>query len=110
VTTLEDEPAHASQSPKWIAERLETSAAFVDQLRRARRLQDSGRFRPSEQGTRARLAGDRLDVRDGPFAAEGNTLDGQYWVEASGVNETAEVKRLTKRGRSRVARVKLGVR
>jgi hypothetical protein len=91
VTTLEDEHAHASQSPKALSELIEKSAAFVDELRHAKRLKDSGRFRPSKEGKRVRRDGDRLDVRDGPFAEEGKALGSYYWVEASGVDEAAEI-------------------
>jgi hypothetical protein len=91
VTTLEDEHAHASQSPKAMSELIERSAAFVDELRRAGRLKDSGRFRPSKEGKRVRRDGDRLDVRDGPFAEESKALGSYYWVEASSVNEAAEI-------------------
>ena len=87
VTMLEDEHAHASQSPKAMSELIEKSAAFVDELLRAGRLKDSGRFRPSKEGKRVRRDGDRLDVRDGPFAEEGKALGGYYWVEASTLAE-----------------------
>jgi hypothetical protein len=91
VTTLEDEDAHASQSPKAMSELIEKSAAFVDELRRERRLEDSGRFRPSKEGKRVRRDGDRLDVRDGPFAEEGKALGSYYWVEASSLDEAGEI-------------------
>ncbi|HXN32692.1 MAG TPA: YciI family protein [Polyangiaceae bacterium] len=91
VTTLEDEHAHASQSPKAMSELIERSAAFVDELRRAGRLKDSGRFRPSKEGKRVRRDGDRLDVRDGPFAEGGRALGSYCWVEASSVEEAAEI-------------------
>ena len=52
VTMLEDEHAHASQSPKAMSELVEKSAAYADELRRAGRLKDSGRLRPSKEGKR----------------------------------------------------------
>jgi hypothetical protein len=83
VTTLEDEHAHASQSPKAMSELIEKSAAYADELRGAGRLKDSGRLRPSKEGKRVRRQGDRLEVQSGPFAEEGKALGGYYWVEAS---------------------------
>ena len=91
VTTLEDELAHASQSPKAMAELIETSAAYAGELRRAGRLKDSGRLYPSKEGKRVRRNGDRLDVRDGPFAEEGKALGSYYWVETSSVDHAAEL-------------------
>jgi hypothetical protein len=91
VTTLEDEHAHASQSPKAMSELIEESAAFVEALRREGRLKDSGRFRPSKEGKRVRRDGDHLDTRDGPFAEEGRSLGSYYWVEASSVEEASEI-------------------
>jgi hypothetical protein len=89
--TREDEHAHASQSPKAMSELIEKSAAFADELRRAGRLKDSGRLRPSKEGKRVRREGDRLEVRDGPFAEEGKPLGGYYWVQASSFDEGTEL-------------------
>ncbi len=91
VMTLEDEHAHASQSPKAMSELIEKSAAYADELRRARKLKDSGRLRPSKEGKRVRLEGSRLDVRDGPFGEEGKALSGYYLVEASNIDEAASL-------------------
>ena len=91
VLTREDEHAHASQSPKAMSELIEKSAAYADELRRAGRLVDHGRFRPSKEGKRVRREGDRLEVRDGPFTEEGLALGGYYWVQASSFDEAAEL-------------------
>lgn len=91
VMTLEDEDAHASQSPKEISELIEQGAEFADELRRAGRLKDHGRLRPSKEGKRLRREGGRLQVRDGPFAEEGRALGSYCWVEAGSVDEAAEI-------------------
>ncbi len=91
VMTLEDEHAHASQPPKAMSELIEQSAAYAEELGRAGRLRDSGRFRPSQKGKRVRRAGDRLEVRDGPFSEEGKALGGYYWVQAGSFDEAAEL-------------------
>jgi hypothetical protein len=92
VMTREDEhAARASQSPKAMLELIEKSATYADELRRAGRLKDRGRLRPSKEGKRVRREGDRLEVRDGPFAEEGRALGGYYWVQASSFDEAAEL-------------------
>jgi hypothetical protein len=91
VTVLEDEDAHASQAPKAMAELIEASDAYAGELRRAGRLVDRGRFRPSKEGKRVRRDGDRLRVEDGPFAEEGKALGGYYLVTASSLAEAAEL-------------------
>jgi hypothetical protein len=91
VTILEDEHAHASQSPKAMSELIEESAAFADELRRAGRLEDRGRLRPSKEGKRVRRQGGRVEVRDGPFAEEGKALGGYYWVQAGSIEEATEL-------------------
>jgi hypothetical protein len=91
LMTREDEHAHASQSPKAMSELIEKSAAYADELRRAGRLKDSGRLRPSKEGKRVRREGDRLEVQGGPFAEEGKALGGYHWVQASGFDEATEL-------------------
>jgi hypothetical protein len=91
VMTLEDEEAHASQSPKAMSELIEKSATYASELRRAGRLKDRGRLRPSKEGKRVRREGDRLEVRDGPFAEEGKALGGYHWVQASSFDEATEL-------------------
>jgi hypothetical protein len=94
VMTLEDERAHTSQSPKAMSELIDKSAAYADELRRAGRLEDSGRLRPSKEGKRVRREGDRLEVRGGPFtgeAEEGRALGGYCWVRAGSIDEAAEL-------------------
>jgi len=91
VMTREDEHAHASQSPKAMSELIEKSATYADDLRRAGRLKDSGRLRPSKEGKRVRRKGDHLEVQGGPFAEEGKALGGYYWVEASSFDEATEL-------------------
>jgi hypothetical protein len=91
VMTREDEHAHASQSPKAMSELIEKSATYADELRRAGRLKDRGRLRPSNEGKRVRRKGDRLEVRDGPFDEEGGVLGGYYWVQSSSFDEATEL-------------------
>jgi len=91
VMTLEDEHAHASQSPKAMSDLIEESAAYADELRRGGRLEDSGRLRPSKEGKRVRRKDGRLEVRDGPFAEESTALSGYYWVGASSIDRAAEI-------------------
>ncbi|HTQ03169.1 MAG TPA: YciI family protein [Polyangiaceae bacterium] len=89
--TLEDESAHASETPQAMARLIEQRAEFGAELRRGGRLRDAGRFRPSKEGKRVARRDERLDVRDGPFSEDGKTLGGYYWVEASGVTEAARL-------------------
>jgi hypothetical protein len=91
VTILEDEHAHASQSPKAMSDLIEESAAYEDELRRAGQLEDRGRLRPSKEGKRVRREGERVEVRDGPFAEEGKALGGYYWVQAGSLEEATEL-------------------
>jgi hypothetical protein len=91
VMTLEDEHAHASQSPKAMSELIEKSAAYADELRRAGRLEDRGRLRPSKEGKRVCRERGRLEVRDGAFAEEGRALGGYYWIQASSFDEATEL-------------------
>jgi hypothetical protein len=91
LMTLEDEHAHSSQSPKAMSELIDKSAAYAEELRRAGRLADRGRLRPSKEGKRVRREGDRLEVRDGPFAEEGKALGGYYWVRADGLDQATEL-------------------
>src|SRR4051812_40891069 len=91
VMILEDEPAHASQSPKVMSELIERSAAYAEELRGAGRLTDHGRLRPSKEGKRVRSEGERLLVEDGPFAEEGKALGGYYLVQAGTLEEAADL-------------------
>lgn len=93
LLVLEDENAQASQSPQAMAELIEKRARFVDELRRAGRLRDSGRFRPSKEGKRARHDGTEFRVVNGPFSEEGKALGGYYWVRADSVEEASELAR-----------------
>jgi len=89
LMVLEDEAAHAAQSPKAMAELIDRRVQFADGLRRAGQLRDSGRFRPSKEGKRVRHDGDRLMIEDGPFA--GTALAQYYWVETRTVEEAAHL-------------------
>lgn len=91
LMTLEDEQAHASQSPQAMSELIDGSAAYAEELRREGRLKDRGRLRPSKEGKRVRREGGRLAVVDGPFAEEGKALGGYYWVEASSLDEATKL-------------------
>src|SRR5262249_2054750 len=73
------------------AELMDRRGGFADELRRAGRLRDSGRLRPSKQGKRVRRDGDRLRVDDGPFGDDGKALAAYYWVDASGVDDAAQL-------------------
>jgi hypothetical protein len=86
---LENEDEHAAQAPAAMAELIESRRAFVDRLRRAGRLRDHGRFRPSREAKRVRRVAERLEVEGGPFAEDGKTLGEYYWVEAGSVEEAA---------------------
>jgi hypothetical protein len=91
VTMLEDESKHAAQPPKAMSELIEESAAYVEELRRAGRLKDSGRLRPSKEGKRVRRDGARLEVRDGPFTEEGRALGAYCWIDARDLDEAAKL-------------------
>ena len=87
LMVLEDEGAHAAQSPKAMAELIEKRARFADDLRRAGRLVDAGRFRPSREGKRVRPN----RVEDGPFAGEDHALGAYYWVKAESADDAAKL-------------------
>jgi hypothetical protein len=94
LMVLEDEEAHASQSPRAMADLIAQRAAYVAELRREGRLEDSARLRPSKEGKRVRRLGGAAGaarVDDGPFAEEGKALGGYVWVEASSADEAAEI-------------------
>jgi hypothetical protein len=91
LMVLEDEHAHGVESPKAMAELIERRARYGAGLRRAGRLRDSGRFRPSSEGKRARRSGERLEILDGPFADGSKTLGAYYWVQAESVDEAAKL-------------------
>lgn len=82
LAVIEDESAHAAQSPAQIAELIAQRARFAAELRG--QLRDSGRFRPSREGKRVRRAG----VEDGPFAP---ALAAYYWIDAPSLDAAAEV-------------------
>lgn len=90
LMVLEDDRAHVSQPPKAIAELITERARFADELRRTGRLRDSGRFRPSREGKRVRLRGDKLRVDDGPFP-EDYGLAAYYWIEAPSLDDAANL-------------------
>ena len=90
MMVLEDDRAHAAQSPKAIAELITQRAQFVDELRRTGRLRDSGRFRPSREGKRVRRRGDELRVDDGPFPDD-HALAAYYWIEAPSLDDAAKL-------------------
>jgi len=88
LMVLEDERAHAAQSPKAIAELIVQRAKFADELRSAGRLRDSGRFRPSREGKRIRRSSDAPAIEDGPFAGD-HALAAYYWIEAPTLDDAA---------------------
>ena len=87
LMVLEDEAAHAAQSPMAIAELIEQRARFADELRRAGKLRDAGRLRPSREGKRVRPQ----HVADGPFADDGKALGAYYWVSADTVEDAGKL-------------------
>src|ERR1043165_10184337 len=89
LMVMEDENAHSAQSPKAMAELIDERAAFIDGLRRAGHLRDSGRFRPSKEGKRVRRDSAGLHVQGGPFAEDGKALGAYYWMNARNVEEAA---------------------
>src|SRR5262245_17744829 len=91
LMVLEDEAAHASQSPQAMAELIEQRTQFVAGLRRAGQLRDSGRFRPSKEGKRVRRDGDRVEIQSGPFADDGKALGAYYWVEARSIEDASKL-------------------
>ena len=93
LLVLEDEAAHASQSAKAMAELIDERAQYVDRLRRAGQLRDSGRFRPAKEARRVRHVGDRLEISSDPFAENGKVLGGYFWVEVNSIEEAAQLAR-----------------
>jgi hypothetical protein len=91
LLVLEDEAAHEAQAPKAMADLIDEHAQFADSLRRAGRLRDHGRLRPSKEGKRVHRDGDRLHVADGPFREGGKALGAYYWVDTGGVEEAAQL-------------------
>jgi len=88
LMVLEDETAHATQSPMEIAELIENRTQFVGRLRRTGKLRDSGRFRPSKEGKRVRRHGDQVAVEDGPFT---EALGSYVCVKASSLEEATQL-------------------
>ena len=84
LMVLEDERAHAAQTPKGIAELIDRRARYADDLRRDGKLRDAGRLRPSREGKRVRTQG----VEDGPFAP---ALGAYYWVETDSLDDAARL-------------------
>jgi len=91
IMTLEDESAHAAEAPQATARLIEQRAEYAADLRRQGKLRDGGRLRPSKEGKRVRRLGERLEVRDGPFAENGKALGGYLWVEAASTEAAAAV-------------------
>ncbi len=91
LMVLEDEAAHATESPKAVAELIDRRAKFADGLRRTGAFRDGGRLRPSKEGTRVHRARGELTVRSGPFGGEPRALAGWYWVDAPNTSEAARI-------------------
>jgi hypothetical protein len=90
LMVLEDEAAHARESPRAMAELIEQRAAFADGLRGTGELHDAGRLRPSKEGRRVRRRGGELTIEPGPFAGE-KALAGYLWVSAPTIDAAARV-------------------
>ena len=82
LAVIEDEIAHAAQSPAEISALIARRAQFAHELRG--QLRDRGRFRPSREGKRVRAAG----VEDGPFAP---ALAAYYWIDAPSLDDAAAI-------------------
>jgi hypothetical protein len=93
LMVLENEAEHAAQAPAAMAELIEKRAQFAGHLRRAGKLRDHGRLRPSKEGARARRDGPRLTlkVEGGPFAEDGRALGGFYWLQTASLDEAAQL-------------------
>jgi hypothetical protein len=90
LLVLEDERAHAAQSPTAIAELIARRAAFANELRRAGHLRDCGTLRPTGEGKRVTREGDALRIEAGPFAGS-LALAAYYWVRASSLDDAANL-------------------
>lgn len=91
LLNLEDEQAHAAQSPKAMADLIDERAAYTERLRRQGKLVDSARLRPSSEGKRLNKQGEQLVITDGPFAEGNRSLSGYHWVEASNLVDAAQM-------------------
>lgn len=91
MMVLEDEAAHAALPAKAVAELLEERAAFEGELLRAGVLRDRGQLRASKEGRRVRAHRGPEEVETGPFAEDGKTLGGYYWVEAANIDAAAQL-------------------
>lgn len=91
LLNLEDEQAHAAQLPKAMADLIEARARFTEQLREDGKLVDSARLRPSKEGRRLIARGKQIEVSQGPFSEEERSLSGYHWVEASNVQQAAQI-------------------
>lgn len=84
---LEDEAAHAAESPRAVAELLERRRLFAERLRREGVARDAGRLRPSKEGARVR----GTTVRPGPFPGEPRALAGYHWIDAPSAAEATRI-------------------
>lgn len=91
IMTLEDEGAHASESPRAMAELIERRAEYGADLQRKGQLRDGGRLRPSKEGKRVKRRGERLEVTDGPFLENGKALGGYLWIAAESTEQAARI-------------------
>ncbi|HET9931763.1 MAG TPA: YciI family protein [Polyangiaceae bacterium] len=91
LLVLEDERAHASESPRATAALIEQRSAFIEELRRTGQLKDSGRLRPSKEGYRVRRTSADVETESGPFGAERVALGAYYYVEAASLDAAAQL-------------------
>jgi len=82
LMVLEDEAAHAAQTPKDIADLIDRRAQYAKSL--GDRLRDTGRLRPSREGKR--VYAERVEA--GPFTP---ALGAYYWVEADNLDDAAKL-------------------
>jgi hypothetical protein len=72
---LQADPGDARMSPEF--------AAFNDAMVKAGALVAGARLRPTSAATTVRVAGDRTEVLDGPYADTREQLGGFYIIEAA---------------------------
>ncbi len=91
IAHLENEAEHSAQSAGEVAALIDERRDYIDKLRREGALKDAARLRPSRDGKRVRVEGGQPLVSDGPFAGEAVAFSGYHWVEASSLEEAAQI-------------------
>lgn len=97
VMLLEDDDAHASESPLEMTALIDARAAFVESLRGSGALHDAGRFRPGAEAKRVRRRrGDApatrsapIEIEEGPARSRGRSLSAYLRIQAPTLDEAA---------------------